>query len=125
MAKILLVDDDENVRYALAKYLRRAGHEVLEAQDGKMAIALLAGESFDAVITDIIMPEADGIEIIMAITDREPGLPVIAISGGGRIGQSEYLGMAKKLGATAVLEKPVDPDTLLSLIDQVVTGSLT
>ncbi|MEW5770212.1 MAG: response regulator [Pseudomonadota bacterium] len=118
MAKILLVDDDVDVRYALGKYLHRAGHQVVEATDGAQALSLMATEAFDLVITDIVMPEADGIELILDIGRNTPGLPVIAISGGGRLGRAEYLDMAQGLGATAGLAKPVDPDELLALIDR-------
>ena len=123
MAKVLLVDDDEEVRYALGKYLRRAGHEVVEAENGKRALALLAEAAFDVVITDIVMPDTDGIEVIMHITTANRTLPVIAISGGGRIGRAEYLDLARHLGAKAVVPKPVDPDAVLALIDQVLAGN--
>jgi CheY-like chemotaxis protein len=115
-----LVDDDADVRYALGKYLRRAGHEVVEAGDGKAALFLLKDDSFDTIVTDIIMPEADGIELVMAVRRRTPGLPIIAISGGGRLGSLNYLSMAAGLGAKIVLSKPVDPDTLLAAVDKVV-----
>lgn len=119
MAKLLLVDDDEDVRYALGKYLRRAGHEVVEAKDGKAALSLLQADSFDTIVTDIIMPEADGIELVMAIRSRTPDLPIIAISGGGRLAGFDYLPMVAGLGAKVVLAKPVDPDTLLAAVDRV------
>lgn len=119
MAKLLLVDDDEDVRYALGKYLRRAGHEVVEAQDGKAALSCLAGDGFDAIVTDIIMPEADGIELVMAVRHSLPDLPIIAISGGGRKDGFNYLPMAAALGAKAVLSKPIDPDALLAAVDKV------
>lgn len=119
MAKVLLVDDDDDVRYALGKYLRRAGHEIVEAANGKAALILLATDRFDTVVTDIIMPDADGIELTIAVAREYPALPVIAISGGGRGNRMDYLRMAKGLGAKATLPKPVDPDELLALIDQV------
>jgi DNA-binding NtrC family response regulator len=121
LAKTLLVEDDEDVRYALAKFLRHAGHTVSEAVDGKQAIALVGREAFDIVITDIIMPEADGIEVVLEVRKRHPGLPIIAISGGGRIGRAEYLDAAQTLGANAVMQKPLDTDALLELIEQQVS----
>lgn len=119
MAKLLLVDDDADVRYALGKYLRRAGHEVVEAGDGKAALSLLKDHAFDTIVTDIIMPEADGIELVMAIRKRNPDLPIIAISGGSRLGSFNYLPMVAGLGAKVVLPKPIDPDVLLAAVDKV------
>lgn len=121
MAKVLLVEDDEDVRYALAKFLRHSGHTVAEAVDGKQALAMVGREAFDIVITDIIMPEADGIEVVLEVRKRYPGLPIIAISGGGRIGQAEYLDAAQTLGASAVMQKPLDTDVLLKRIEELVS----
>ncbi|WP_299183403.1 response regulator [uncultured Neptuniibacter sp.] len=119
MKKILFVDDDEAVRYALCKYLRRSGFEVTEAEDGINALKYLASNAVDVLITDIIMPNMEGIELLRNIGKLHPGLPVIAISGGGRVGQEEYLSLAHTLGATATMEKPLDPDQLLRLIEEV------
>lgn len=118
MAKLLLVDDDEDVRYALGKYLRRAGNEVVEAGDGKVALSLLENDTFDVLVTDIVMPEADGIELLLTVRQRMPDLPVIAISGGGRLGSFDYLPTAAGLGAKVVLHKPIDPDILLASVDE-------
>ena len=118
MAKILFVDDDEAVRYALGKYLRRAGHDVCDAEDGERALALVAQERFDIVITDVIMPNVEGMELITRLSREQPSLPIIAISGGGRVGRAEYLSLTKFLGANATLEKPVDEEALLELIQQ-------
>lgn len=118
MSKILLIDDDDQVRYALKKYLNLAGHEIAEASNGTDGFRLAAQQHFDLVLTDIVMPDTDGIELIRQITSSKPELPIIAISGGGRIGQSEYLDVARQLGAVAVLPKPLDPDELLAVISQ-------
>lgn len=120
MARILFVDDDEMVRYALGKYLHRAGHDVTAATDGGEALKHVAEQSFDIVVTDIIMPNVEGVELIVQLLKEHPGLPIIAISGGGRVGRQEYLSLAEALGVRATLPKPLDPDTLLELIGQIV-----
>ncbi|MDH3279699.1 MAG: response regulator [Gammaproteobacteria bacterium] len=122
MAKILFVEDDEIVRYALCKYLRRAGHEIIEAQDGAVALKLAADERFDIVITDIIMPTVEGVELIMRLNQSHPQLPIIAISAGGRVGRGEYLSVAADLGASATMAKPVDEEELLRLIGTLTAG---
>lgn len=120
MATILLVDDDEDVRYALAKVLRRGGHVVDVAEDGRQALARLAVGGVNLVISDIIMPEFDGIELLRQVNALFPELPVIAISGGGRIGKAEYLTLATCLGARRTLQKPIEPDELLREVGAVV-----
>ncbi len=122
MAKILFVDDEESVRYALGKFLRRAGHEIIEAEDGAVALELAAREQFDMVITDIIMPTLEGVELIMRVRQTHPDLPIIAISAGGRVGRGEYLSNAADLGATATMAKPVNEDELLRLIETLGPG---
>ena len=118
MAKILLVEDDETGRYALSKYLTRAGHEVTEAEDGEIAFKLFRGESFDIVITDIVMPNVEGIELVNLLLEIQPDIPIIGISGGGRLEGAGYLKLIKALGASATLEKPFEPEALLALVDQ-------
>lgn len=117
MAKILFVDDDETVRYALCKYLRRAGHDVVEAKDGAVALKRADGEQFDLVITDIIMPGVEGMELIIGLSQFHPETPVIAISAGGRVGRLQYLSNAADFGAAATMTKPIDEERLLQLIE--------
>lgn len=116
MTTLLLVDDDEMVRYALKKYLSRAGFDVTEADNGASAQRLIKANSFDLVITDIIMPEVEGLEFIHTLQMHHPDLPIIAISGGGRICKAEHLTMAEALGVKATLSKPFDPEDLVSAI---------
>ncbi|MDH5749157.1 MAG: response regulator [Rhodospirillales bacterium] len=118
MAKVLLVDDDELVRYALGAVLRKAGHEVIEEPNGKKVMAVIAAQSPDIIVTDIIMPEQEGTETIMIVHNEYPDLPIIAMSGGGRNSCEEYLDAAKAFGAVATLNKPFDETVLLSLIKQ-------
>jgi len=114
--KILVIDDDHLVRYALAKTLLSAGYEVATAADGRRGMAVLRAEHSDVVITDIIMPEQEGIDTIIQIRRERPGVKIIAISGGGRIRNIDFLEMAQSLGANDVLAKPFEVDELLSCL---------
>jgi len=109
-AKILIVDDDVQVRSFVAKLLETEGYHVIQACNGKEAQNCCRQISIDLMITDLVMPEQEGLETIYAIRRSTPGLPVIAISGafGGT-----YLDLAKKLGADAVLKKPFEPGAIL------------
>lgn len=118
MAGILVIDDDDQVRTSLRRVLERAGHEVVEAADGKTAVALVSERPCDLVITDINMPEMDGIEVIMALAGRRPGLPVIAISGGGKVPKELLLSSAGLLGAVTTLSKPFEMEELIEAVNQ-------
>lgn len=113
---ILIIDDDAAVSRTLSLILTRAGYQVSCASTGRRGLALLAGGGFDLVLTDIIMPELDGIEAIRRIRDDYPNLRVIAMSGGGQIDKADFLHMAQVLGADRVMEKPVRSDQLLELV---------
>ncbi len=117
MAKVLLVDDEEMVRYALGKALRKAGHEVLEAADGVKVPSIIETEGADILVTDIIMPDQEGLGTIREVRGQYPRLPIVAMSGGGRMAGTDYLAMAKSLGADAILSKPFDKSELLALVD--------
>ncbi len=117
MAKVLLVDDGEMVRYALGKALRKAGHEVLEAADGVKVPSIIETEGADILVTDIIMPDQEGLGTIREVRGQYPRLPIVAMSGGGRMAGTDYLAMAKSLGADAILSKPFDKSELLALVD--------
>lgn len=116
MARILVIDDDALVRESIRLALQNAKHAVPEACDGRQALDVLRDHSVDLVISDIMMPELDGIELILAMRERHPDLRLIAISGGGRKGNIDYLPMAQKLGASVILPKPFTPKQLLSAI---------
>lgn len=116
MSRILLIDDEAMVRDTLARVLELGGHEVVAVASGHEALEKLARFSADVAITDIIMPDKEGIEIILELRRRHPKLPIIAISGGGRGGAVEYLEMAQKLGATRTLAKPFKSAALLKLV---------
>ena len=112
MAHILLVDDDDLARFAMREVLTRAGHEVTEAENGALGLSAQASTDFDVIITDIIMPEVEGIEFIIKIREQSPNIPVIAVSGGGRMSETDYLETARDLGANAILAKPFSEDQL-------------
>ncbi|MBV8777668.1 MAG: response regulator [Alphaproteobacteria bacterium] len=114
--KILVIDDDEALRRTIAKILRADGHEVLAAENGKRGMTLFCNEQPQIVITDIIMPEQEGIETIVAMRRGNPGVRIIAISGGACAGEIDVLKMAQLLGADDVIEKPFRAADLLERI---------
>jgi CheY-like chemotaxis protein len=116
MAKILLVDDDPLVRASLADVLSEDGHVVAEANNGNDGLEALAREAFDLVVLDILMPERDGIETIRAIRKSSATLPVLAISGGSRVGWCDFLHLAAQFGASATLAKPFEANELVCCV---------
>lgn len=116
MAKILLVEDDELVRYSLTELLEESGHQVFARENGYKILEFVESHALDVVLTDIVMPEVDGIEVLTMMRKRFPDLPVIALSGGGRISGANYLQMAKAIGAKRTIPKPVKPDVLLDAV---------
>ncbi len=119
MACILVVDDDTQIREMLRQMLEMEEYEVLEAANGKEAINLLDDHRVDLVITDLIMPEKEGIETIRDMRKRFPDIRIIAMSGGGVIGPESYLKIAKSLGATKTFVKPIERRVLLDGIREV------
>lgn len=116
MAKVLLVEDDELVRYSLTELLEEAGHQVFARENGFKIIEYVECNPVDIVLTDIVMPEVDGIEVLTAMRKSFPDLPVVAMSGGGRISGADYLQMAEMIGAKRTIPKPVKPDVLLDAV---------
>ena len=116
MPKILVIDDDVMVRNTISKILHHSGFEVVVAEDGVRGIVAFRRERPDLVITDIIMPEKEGIGTITEMRRERPDAKIIAISGGGRIGSADFLGMALKLGAIDVISKPFLPQDLVSRV---------
>ena len=118
MSKILVIDDDVVVRTAMVQFLEDLGYDVVSAEDGQRGMRLFRNEKPDLVITDIIMPEQEGIQTIAEIRRERPDAKVIAVSGGGRIGNTDFLKIARQLGATDVIAKPVDPDDFAARIER-------
>lgn len=111
--RILLVDDDPHVRSVMLRALVAAGYEADEAADGAVALRKLEQGSYALVITDLLMPERDGLELIMHLRRVRPQTPIIAVSGAAT---DLYLHDARGLGATRVLRKPFRPSELLDLV---------
>ena len=117
MSLILLIEDDKELRSMLRTALVRKDFNVIEADNGKEALIQFKPGITDLVITDLIMPEEDGLEVIMKIREKKPGIKIIAISGGGKAGPGSYLNLAKALGADAVFSKPFSIGELVSKIE--------
>ncbi len=116
MPRILVVDDEEQIRRILRTTLERAGHEVDTAADGNEAVAAYDPARHDLVITDIVMPEKEGIATIQELHQANPDVKIIAISGGGRISPEEYLDWARRFGVHRTFTKPIDRDDLLRTV---------
>ncbi len=119
MASILVIDDEAGVREFIRIVLERDGHEVVEAGDGEAGLRVLEGQAIDLIITDIIMPEKEGIETIIEARRVNPAVKIIAISGGGR-GKGNYLKAAKALGADRTFAKPVSSATITEAVRQLI-----
>lgn len=123
MARILVVDDDEQLCDILQLTLKNAGHDVMQASNGNMADKLLAENTFDLVITDLIMPGKEGLELIMDLNKNFPELKLIAITGAGeKIDQRRHLRSAAMFGADDMLHKPFKNAILLKSVDDCLSG---
>jgi DNA-binding NtrC family response regulator len=122
VTKVLLAEDNEAVRFALALALKKAGFDVSEAKNGNEVMDNDGLDDIDVVVTDILMPEKDGIELLMELRERAPDLPVIAISGGGRISSLNYLETASAMGAVAVFNKPFNEKFLIEKIESLASA---
>lgn len=113
MARILVIDDEELARFTLREILEEAGHEVMEASNGNEGTASQRTNPCDLVITDMIMPEKEGLETIAELKGEYPDLKIIAISGGGRTRNMDFLKLAGEFGADQVIVKPFSEDDLM------------
>ena len=114
MARILVIDDQEPIRSLLRAVLEGAGHEVLEASNGRLGLEMYREKSADLIITDIVMPEMNGLELMLEMTRNFLNFKVIAISGG--LESESGLNVAKLLGARQTFQKPLDMGKLLSAV---------
>ncbi|MFP4458900.1 MAG: response regulator [Candidatus Zixiibacteriota bacterium] len=106
MHRILIVDDEKEIRLMLRNMLEKLGHEISTAPDGQKAIELFNQKPFDLLITDLVMPKKEGAREIFELKNQYPDIKIIAISGGSRIKPEIYLETAKAFGADIVMKKP-------------------
>jgi len=114
MATILVIDEEEPIRALLRIALEGAGHEVLEASNGRRGLALYRARAADLIITDLVMPEVDGLEMMLELTRNFLNVKVIALSAG--LEGEASLHVAKLLGARQTIQKPFDMETVLSAV---------
>jgi DNA-binding response OmpR family regulator len=119
MANILVADDDQQYAELLAKILEKQQHKVVVAYDGAEALKLFASQKFDLIITDILMPHVDGIELIMQLIEKDSVVPIIAMSGGHSSRHSSFnLQSANILGVQTILQKPFSIQQLLDAVNK-------
>ncbi len=106
MTRVLVIDDDSSIRDVMRKILEKEGHEVQEAGDGEEGMRFFRNGSYDLVVTDLIMPDKEGIETILELREEAPDVTILAVSGGLSVSKTGPLTDAKALGADATLEKP-------------------
>jgi len=116
MVRVLVVDDEELARFAIREILEDAGFEVDEAENGRVGIEKQKAFPFDLIITDIIMPEKEGVEMIIDLKKDFPELKIIAISGGGRTRNLDFLKLSERFGAGQILTKPFTEAQLLESV---------
>jgi CheY-like chemotaxis protein len=122
MARILIIDDDKMVLNMLRQVLEGAQHTVVEASNGEVAMRLWREHAADLIITDILMPEKDGLEVIRELRRECPTVKVIALSGGSRKIHFDALDVAKRFGAVSTLEKPFELKELLASVNTVLNA---
>ena len=120
--RVLIIDDDEQIRVLLQQMMEWAGLEVAVAENGKIAMQHMQEKPADLVITDLIMPEQEGLETISRLKKEYEGIKIIAISGGGRIGPEAYLPAALELGADLVFSKPFDVQKVVSAVQELLNS---
>lgn len=119
-ATILLIEDDPLLREMMVPALRKAGFAVLVAENGKVGLKIAAQQKIDIVVTDIFMPETDGIETIRKLRSQAPTLPILAISGSKPDRPRDILAMSLHLGATETISKPFLPSQLVAAVEKLV-----
>jgi DNA-binding response OmpR family regulator len=120
LSRILVVDDEPPIRGLLRQAFEMNGYEVLEASNGVEAVRMFRENDIDLVVTDIIMPDKEGLESIMDLKEIDPDVKIIAMSGGGRLEPHSYLQMASKFGAKRVFQKPLSIALLVSAVKELI-----
>jgi DNA-binding response OmpR family regulator len=120
MKKVLVIDDDEQIREMIRVILEDSGYAVYLTSDGDEVTNIYKDNPVDLIITDIIMPERDGLEIINQFRKEHPNVKIIAISGGGKIKAENYLVAAENLGAVKTLSKPFDIMELVDIVKSLI-----
>jgi len=119
MSRILVIDDEDQMRQMLKQTLERAGYEVIDAPNGEKGVQLFRESPADLVITDLIMPEKDGMETVIELKRDFPDINIIAISGGSRaMDPRDYLHYATQVGVVCTFTKPIEPQELLNAIKE-------
>lgn len=118
MARVLVIDDEEQVRKLIRDVLEEAGHKVVEARNGREGMNLYEANPTDVVITDLVMPEQEGLETITGLRRRFPAVKIIAISGAQQKLDLDLLYVAEKLGALRTMEKPFEISKLVALVQE-------
>jgi DNA-binding NtrC family response regulator len=121
-ATVLVVDDDPDLLQSLRVLLEAYDYTVIMAANAAAAIAAVKERRPDVVLTDIYMPDADGFELINTLREHNLTVPVVAMSGGGRVGNYDNLAIATHLGAAAVIDKPFSNASLIDTIERVLAG---
>ena len=119
MARIIVIDDQDALRSIVRRTLERHGHTVMEASDGRAGVRLVREQPADLVITDIFMPGQDGIETLREMRKDFPAIPVIAMSGGSRVGAMDLRQAAEVLGAVRTIQKPFGAHEILRAVREV------
>ncbi len=122
MKRVMIVDDEEQIRDVLMKILQRHGYQVVVAEHGRQAVSIFESNPVDLIITDITMPQMDGLETIRTILSNNPQVPIIAISGGGHRFPDYFLPMAQQSGAKMVLKKPIRSQELVKAVESLIGG---
>jgi CheY-like chemotaxis protein/nitrogen-specific signal transduction histidine kinase len=125
MSQVLIVDDEAGIRRLMRVILERAGYSVETAVDGQEGLRKFRQAPTDLVISDIIMPDMDGLEVLRTIKREKPAVDLIAISGGGRVDAGNYLDLATKLGARYAFKKPIDRHAFISAVDDILAAKGT
>jgi len=124
MARILVIDDEELARFTMREILEAAGHTVDEAEDGDVGISKFEANPTDVIVTDIIMPKKEGVQTIIELKRDHPEVKIIAVSGGGRTRNMDFLKLAEEFGADKILAKPFADDDLLAAVKEVLLSKI-